>query len=195
MIYLPEQKLLFIHIYKTGGMSIKTALAGALRPLNIFTTHPTPAEIRAVLKDYDKCFKFAVVRNSWDWQVSLYHYILQAEQLGHERHREFDRVQGYGSFREYILQGVRNGELSETRRQQAEWCFDDLGQPIDFVARFESLQADWEKICRTNGLPARELPRINASHHRPYRDYYDNQTRQIVASRFRRDIELFNFSF
>ena len=42
---------------------------------------------------------------------------------------------------------------------------------------------------------AAALPWLNASEHANYRDYYDAQTRYIIERQFARDIDLFGYSF
>jgi len=65
-----DKKLVFIHISRTGGSSIKTALNLHDKQYNEYY-HLDSSYIPKECKDY---FKFAFVRNPFDRFVSLYHY-------------------------------------------------------------------------------------------------------------------------
>jgi hypothetical protein len=95
MIISHKHKFVYVHIPKTGGTSIKDALApygqrftfhegykipNLRRPGASSTSvyHPTASEIRDYfLKmgwDWDAYFKFSFIRNPWDQLVSAYYY-------------------------------------------------------------------------------------------------------------------------
>ena len=79
---------------------------------------------------------------------------------------------------------------------QWEWISDSNGNLIiDYIGRFESLEKDYETICSYIGYRKGDLPHINKSNHRPYWLYYDDETRQIIAEIFKRDIDYFGYSF
>ncbi len=80
---------------------------------------------------------------------------------------------------------------------QHQFILDDNGHLlVDFVGRFENLQDDFVYVCQRIGLPHLSLPHVNASHRRPdYRSYYNEYTKHLVEEYFRRDIELFGYSF
>ena len=70
-----ELKTIFIHIPRTGGTSIETALVGnnwwKIEPA---TKHIDWCEAKKFYANYwNDYLKFSVVRNPWDWLVSLYH--------------------------------------------------------------------------------------------------------------------------
>jgi hypothetical protein len=65
---------------------------------------------------------------------------------------------------------------------------------VDFVGRYETLAQDFAQICDRLAI-AVELPHVNRTAHWDYRDYYDTQTRQLVAEHFRADVELFHYEF
>ena len=108
MLISYSHNFIFIHVYKVAGSSIRKALrkyepvpfrlkriAGiSLKKLGIlnaekqfnfknYETHITAKELRERLpeKIYNSFFKFALVRNPWDWQVSLYHFMLKKNTL------------------------------------------------------------------------------------------------------------------
>jgi len=68
------------------------------------------------------------------------------------------------------------------------------GGTMDFIARLEDLDRDMETIARRLEIPA-ALPSENRSEHASYREYYDDETRAIVAGHFARDIARFGYAF
>ena len=78
MIY-NNLKCIYIHIPKTGGMSIESILGSNLknihqRPLSI--KHGYPSEWKYP-KYWKKYYKFTFVRNPWDRAVSAYYFNLK----------------------------------------------------------------------------------------------------------------------
>ena len=66
-----NKKIVFIHIPRTGGSTIKDALGLYDKIYKKGLHHLSAVDIPDVCKDY---FKFAFVRNHWDRFVSLYFY-------------------------------------------------------------------------------------------------------------------------
>lgn len=82
---------------------------------------------------------------------------------------------------------------------QLRWISEPLDPSViivDEVGRFETLDGDFQRICRSHGIEA-ELPHLNASQRDPssYRNYYSPPTRQIVAEWFAEDIAAFEYRF
>ncbi|RMF91729.1 MAG: sulfotransferase, partial [Nitrospinota bacterium] len=144
-------------------------------------------ELREMLSPpvYDRFFSFAFVRNPWDWQVSLYFYMLKTRD--HFQHRLIHSMQG---FEEYIRWRVR-----EDRHLQKDFVTDEAGNLlVDFVGKYENLEQDFAQVCARIGIQA-ALPHLNQSGHRNYREYYNERTRNLVYDAFKEDIEFFHYTF
>jgi Sulfotransferase family len=177
----------FVHINKTGGSSVAQALGLPV------ATHQTALEKRAQLGTrFDARFKFAFVRNPWDKVLSHYAYRVMTNQTG--------LGEGKVDFTTWVRRayGEHDPLLYDKPKmfmQQTEWLSDSEGHNLmDFVGRFERLEADFKAVCSAIGRQA-ELPHVKGSRHGPYRDAYDRVSADIIASAFQTDIESFDYNF
>lgn len=206
-----QKQFIFIHVYKVAGTSVKNALfeyssyaeknlyhktRRKLHDLGIITNykystfryHATALQIKSRLPMdiWNTFFKFAFVRNPWDWWVSQYHH-----QLRDEREAYYNIVNNM-SFNEYL-----NWRLSKegAGSDQKRFVVDENGKLIvDFLGRYETLDRDFNLICRHLGIN-KKLGRFNAGSHRNYREYYNEELRQLVETRCRPDIEFLGYKF
>lgn len=214
MLYDPKRSFIFVHIWKTGGESVVSALKSVCpiyfnnRWINkairmTFPTsarllgwradlvsgqHLTLAQIQDVMPEqaFEESFKFTFVRNPWDWQVSNYFYALQTK-----AHGEHQVISQLGSFEAYIRY-----KHAQKAPPQSSFLYDRNDQrAIDFVGRFESFESDFRQICEIIGVDAK-LPHLNASRRkRDWRHYYTSETMQLVEDTFRSDLEEFGYSW
>lgn len=185
-------RCLFFHVPRTGGSSI-----ASLDWWDEWTGHfPRACEVG----ESSRWFSFAFVRNPWDRFVSLYHYFATMT----PEHRWYGpnaqivayvrRCRSFADFcRRFHAWPLRNDFHFWP---QCSWIAGADGRLlVDFVGRFERLQRDFARVCLRLGLGVRELPQLNGSRHRPYRDCYDDETRAMVAALSRRDVAAFGYTF
>jgi hypothetical protein len=206
MLLSHRYRFIFIHVYKVAGTSMRAALepycedqwkrtaarflkrAGVSWPA-LPPRHLQAAKVRDMLPPevFASYFKFAFVRNPWDWQVSLYHYMRQRDD-----HQQSAFIQGLDGFDTYI-----RWRVAEDLHLQREFVCDpaDGRMLVDYIGRIETVDPDFAEICRITGLPPIQLPHVNRSKHRDYRSYYTDETRELVARAFRDDIETFGYTF
>jgi chondroitin 4-sulfotransferase 11 len=196
MIVSAKAKCIFVHIQKTGGASIESLL---LRHDPAATTahegrrHLTARDMRALVPVavWSESYKFAFVRNPWDRLVSWYHMCMQVPTPNPFSVYIRQHAPTFGDFVTKSTTGV----AARTTRNQLDYVTDDNGEVIvDFIGRYEALQADLGTVGERLGI-AVELPHLNRSSHRDYREYYTDETRDIVAERFADDLRQFGYKF
>ena len=127
MIFSASHNFLFVHVSKCAGTSIERALKplGTNPPSSrwnklisklylkkdiqtmYFSQHMTALQAKRALPSevFANCFKFAFVRNPWDWLVSLYIYI-QRQPV--HRHHELVKQMTFEDYVDSVKSSVGN---------------------------------------------------------------------------------------
>lgn len=167
---------------------------------SIYFKHVYANKMKAMLgKEYDNYFKFAFVRNPWDWLVSNYSYnrglhrpfIQQANCNKNLSSSDWADQAKDLSFSEWLPWWVENFTPS-----QSAMLVDDEGNLlVDEVYRFESLKSDSKKLRKRLGIwSLRPLPhRESSKRTSDYREYYEPDSIEFVKKHFQADFELFNY--
>lgn len=193
-----QNRAFFIHIPKNAGTSIATLL-GLQRPADYHA--PAIAFRSADRRLYDQSFSFAVVRNPWDRLVSAYHFVSRDSVFADDRRWREAHLAHAKDFRAFVRALNRplfRGRVLANQLFTPQWHFltDLSGRLIvNHIVRHEALDDGIRVATERLGLGRQITPHVNASEHSPYRDEYDDEGRALVASIYRRDIELFGFSF
>jgi hypothetical protein len=207
MIISNKLKCIFVAIPKTATHAIRFALRKFLddqqdwEQVELFvqkklpfselskidTGHIKAAEAKSVLAEelWERYFKFAVVRNPYDRFVSFCAFI-QRENPHFEKNARI-----------LMKEAIADPEIRQRIRfrPQYEFVCDCNGKIIvDFLARHERIQEDYQQICGHLGIRAQTLPRVNRSIHSRYTDYYDQALRDAVFEYYHRDFELFDYN-
>ena len=228
MILSHELQFIFIKTMKTAGSSLELSLSAYCGPLDILTpltieeegsrqgrrpgnyvrTPEMPHRRRRDgllipekpvdfynhmkadrLRDYvgegvwNRYLKVAFVRNPWDRAVSAFHWRMR---------KQPETVPD--AFRLFLSgdDGARN-PLWKTI------SLDDR-LAVDFVGRYETLDADYARLLQRLKIPdpaplARAKTTARPRQTRDYRSFYDAETRDQIARESAREIEVFGYEF
>lgn len=194
---------LFVHIPKTAGNSIQTALKSysedkinqkdfdgvKYHKLGVTNSKAPSLGKHSMLKDYENFFnlenfyKFVSIRNPWDRMLSWYFFdkgsdFQEAEFLKFIKRMDPPELEMFNSQYNYILRK-------------------DGTPDINFIIKFENLQDDFNKVCNQIGIPKVSLFKLNVSSNSKvkYQNFYNNKTKDLVAKIFKNDIEYFGYEF
>ena len=130
-------------------------------------------------KIFNEYFKFCVVRNPYDSMVSAYYF--------HKSRCDFKTY-------------CKNYKKSYDMDNLLKICID--GTPIcNYYIHYENLIDDILVVLDKLGIKdfdIKDLPNHKAGynpHKKPYQDYYDDETKEIVRRLFQKELEFFGYKF
>ncbi|CAK8716921.1 Sulfotransferase family protein [Candidatus Electrothrix aarhusensis] len=204
-----NKKILFVHIPKCAGVSMAETLAAQTELIRI-GPHAKCRDIfeprgKLVREDY---FAFSFIRNPWDRLVSTFFYILKGGRAEIDKQRRDEYLLKYQvDFKRFVLDIESWFSLQEKNsiypdkfiphfRPQHEFICDEDGKiVVDFIGCVENMVPDFERLCSHLALQKSRMSKTNKSSHRAYHKYYDEETVNIVAEYYAKDIELFGYQF
>jgi len=179
-----EKNFIFVHIIKTAGSSIETALG--------LKTQDHRTAKKYIDQNESDIFKemnsFTVIRNPWDKMVSQYLY--SRNKINHKFNA------GRQSFEDFLISAANGSRVTAYPFQHLPYITNYQNDIVvkDFI-RFENLQEDFNGLCKKINIEATELPHKNKTHRANYKFYYNNYTKNLVADMFKRDLDLFDYKF
>jgi len=189
-----KHKFIFIHITKCGGTSVQNALEkyggeylwnrDEMKKENHQYMHPKHvlAEKYSLTKHWKNSFKFTFIRNPWSREISTYFY---GKKMNKSR----------GTFEEHLT-SIEFNNYPLHHGNQYNWLLSHNGKmELNFIGRLENFQEDFDVISDRIGIPQQKLPHKNKTKHKHYTEYYNDETKQIVAEKYARDIEYFGYKF
>lgn len=130
---------------------------------------------------WNSYFKFSFERNPWDRQVSWYHYKTKSKSQAEKP--SFDTFN-----RDRRRAWVENWDLYTQDGKVA----------LDFVGRYENLDADFAHVLERIGLEGQvALPRTNVRRveAKDWHDYYTPASRDLIAGWYAPEIAHFGYTF
>ena len=214
-IVLERYGAVYVDIAKVASSSLKATFA-TLLGLELSTVDGNPHLLeypRPVLVDpagdriFPGMYAFGFVRSPWDRLVSCYRDKiagevaeftgLAASGVAHCLAR-FDVFWAGMPFDAFVRAVAEIPDVDADEHFRSQHCsltnvHGDIA--VDFVGRYERLPADFLQVARTIGLPpGTTLPRLQFNPRAvDYTSFYTPETRELVATRFARDIELFGY--
>lgn len=183
--------------------------------------HVLPERIREAVGGgvWDGYFKFTVVRNPWDWLVSLYYYKVLVnwpkDVLGARKTVSPRRLLVAARTRRRLRRVLPNFELGrheeniefilkknyfakQIAAMASKFYFVDGRRYAAYYIRFENLERDYDEVRRLLQLPRQSVPKMKSKVREKgsdYRDYYTDWSRAYIARRFRKVINTFGYRF
>ena len=175
-----------------GDVVVRKRLRGELVPFTMTSgkTHGPLAYARQFVPrgEWENYFKFAFVRNPWDQAVSRFWH----EHTFRARPPDAPFSKIRHDFRLWLeLKRKTIGIWHTLTGKRGE-----LG--VDYVGKYETLEEDFQEVCRRVGIPYTVLPRMqsdfrtNKTH---YSCYYVPATRRLVAEAASSEIEEYGYFF
>lgn len=189
----------FIHIMKTGGTWAQRACEQVPGRILAKETH---REYDTLSVEDARKPTYALVRNPWDWHVSLYHHMhLEAQHnpgmfapLRQLYLQSFEAVLRSTVICKYTLTThIEDMTIRpDGRESNIKWSRYEDGVLLAFLRMLEETGEPLteEELRHINGVA-----RVNVGHHKPYREYYTPALQEIVREQEADLIEKWGYVF
>lgn len=194
MFYDDDHKLLHVHIPRTGGESIRYAMAmeSTNYVINEPRIHASANEIRDFIgkRHWQDYYKFAVSRNPYEWYVSLWRYLMNNE-IWLRKDPHWAKLTPKYMFhykREFLLGTIDNWlfnfrwncwspnvSTSITKTTQVDWLNSDVDLwDINDIPKLVT------HLKNISGIKL-SVPHINISERKDFRSYYTSRSWDYVT--------------
>lgn len=211
----------FINIPRTGTTSLKTWVIANIKDHEIINDAGNRNQMAHVFsKDLTQYWSnpgttFTFIRNPFDRLVSIFHHIGQdAETNLRDRKAGMQRygltvqsieedIKILSIYKRGFEQWIMNAQFKNTNSRllnslynireenQLYWLSNQLP---DIVIKLENIDTEFKQVQALLGCDA-PFVHVNSSQHQHYREYYTDNTRNIVSEWYREELELFKYEF
>ena len=189
-----QPKCVFIHIPKTAGSSIRNGIFKGDVNGPVFSTLP---------KDWEQYFSFTFVRNPYDRMVSAWKMFSDGMLNSKWAYHNKPPLVGISFFD--FLQIAIDSSIDHDSRNNIESVLRHHTLPqvhpyhcfeyTKFIGKFENLENDFQVIADKIGLKSFNLVHFNRTNRKSYKEYYTDETYNIVSKYYKEDLLKFDYSF
>jgi hypothetical protein len=192
-LYSPKLNLVFLHIYKTAGTSLRDALIRIDNDCKEMAYgHADYSDLIEHLRD-EKIF--SVVRNPYDWIYSLYQY-----GRAYNTH-PFYAYCATHSFDDFIKWYFKNIDILNTTtingklQTQTEYVSFNGKISVDYILKMENLENDFIELLNSLRQKGFRLNHLNATAYK-HIDYSElsRETIDIINEKYHQDFINFNYT-
>lgn len=186
---------LFIHIPKTAGTALLTAL-GDIDRRRIHV--PYFVYSNASRHYYNTFYKFAIVRNPWDRLVSTYTYLKNGGNGCQDMYFKALFEKNNVTFETFVMDYLthQTTHIHNMFKPQTSFIYNEQDNlMVDFLGYQENLNEAFTEI-RQHVNTKNKLSLINSSERTHYKDYYrTSEMVEKVRELYLRDVELLGYKF
>lgn len=203
MIVSTADRFVFVHVQKTGGISVQQLLLDTFPAAGVVEGLPRHVMLDKALAahpEFTGFFIFGAVRNPWARMVSWWEMVQRwkaesdskgARQLN--ANPFLADVATYPSFEHFVAHG--HEKWARLRVPQVDYLTRG-DRRADYIMRTETLDADLRAVMVRLGATAPPaVPHRNVGAPRDFRELYTPALRDEIGERFGRDVAAFGYSF
>lgn len=193
MLISHSEKLLFIHIQRTGGTSISEVFNDAVpdvQSINLMHDNANTV-VQDFFPPYKDYLKFAFVRNPWARVFSWYALSRKYNVIRRNPFFTLDEfIEHYEEVRAIL--GIDKYFLFN----QLDYISNGKDELVtDIVGRYENLEDDLRRIFLKRNICIKDIPKINSASNGDYAAHYSARSRILIEQRCQKDIETFAYLF
>ena len=187
-----QHQAIFVHIPNTAGSSIAGHLFDAP------SAHRTCQDyLDANPAKFRRYYKFCFVRNPWDRLVSTFFFLKAGGMNADDRAFAAATLGRFDEFNDFVCDWLTPENIWRWVHFYPQYYFttDSEGTDrVDFVGRFESIDADFATIAERFGANP-TLPVANRSDRPAFGEVYTAESRARVEAVYAEDIRRFRYAF
>jgi len=140
-------------------------------------------------------FKFSFVRNPWSRFVSLFQDKTKTIIGTKWEMRKWRKYKDY-NFEQFAREMSKRNVNAIDRHSRFQYINLNRNVGLDFYGRVESFNEDMSSVAKKIGLDIADVPWVNKQASiKDYRDYYNKETIKIVGDIYKKDIDVFGYTF
>lgn len=185
-------KCIFIHIPKTGGVSIKKALFGKRGG-----GHKTATEYKKIFGPniYQNYFSFAYIRNPYSRLISAYTFLKKGGLTKWDQAWAIENLSDYDCFADFVSDWLSSENVRKHKHfiPQHYWICENEIPQVSYIGRFERIQEDFNSICAGIGIETTLSHENNTQRERNIIKFYDKKSKDKVARIYKKDFDIFGY--
>ena len=196
-----KHKFIYIGIPKIATRSFQTLFIKERAAEFEIEWSEKPNGFRHALTQHPDYFAFAFVRNPWSRIVSCYNSKIAGCEPGKQArimsfYEDLNPQMSFADFVSFLCSEEGRDAIADRH-----WISQHLFlERCDYIGKYENLEQDWRVVCDKIGLKDLELPHKgwvseDRDQEGDYRSYYTDETRDMIAKRYAKDIELYGYNF
>jgi len=164
-------KFIFVHVPKTGGVSVNSALGGR--------TLGGALHLPLFQLDKGNRFAFGFIRDPWERMVSLYRFLIVKGRTSSKTFKHWLLTESF-----FLNEDDPELCLMPLQRRPQMWWLEGC----DHIGLFENLATELNLIAISVGIPLQPLHKSNSTQGIPWCLEYDAETYDHVCRNFKPDI-------
>jgi hypothetical protein len=191
MIVSHDLKLIFIHTHRTAGTTLSNLLVPQL--VNNFDIHTQHTNVRTLeatfIEKYKEYYFCGFTRNPWERILSWYSLIYFKDQKSiPEERKRFEKFLETDAASDFTSQFFHYNTLDYFSNTKGEVI-------VDKILHYADLKNEIKVLFNHFNLSLSEIPLINETSSKNYRDYYTDKSIDLIAQKCEKDIHYFNYTF
>lgn len=191
-----KKQVIFIHIPKAAGISINKALFGNFGGGHLSFRH---YQLIFSKKQFDKFYKFTIVRNPYDRLLSAYYFLKKGGMNEKDKIFAKNHIDNYKNFEDFILNWLNEDNIYKDIHfyPQAYFiCDSKRNIAVNHWGYYENIEEEIKMISTQLNLNIK-LKKFNKTDHKKigYRKYYNTEMRRIVERVYKTDFSLFSYRY
>jgi len=210
-------------VMKTGSTSFRESFSRMegvdLVAEKAFGAHYSMDQIREDVSEeiYQNYFKFALVRNPWDRVASYYVWVCKGGKSiqslePYDKFIEsikpsfYNFAKGFESYKPSLIFSIKSFLKKSSKIEFNPSYMNpdfkgflfpqiDFIKGVDFIGKLEDIGNVYSYISKKLELPFVPLKQYNRTFKPFYREFYNDETRDIIAKHYAKDIKAFEYTF